>query len=373
MKNYYLNQIRMIRNQKPFSVYPNNDNRYTLLVQETSGSLTAYCFSTPIYQQNTGHLLQRCFTYENGRFMLIGSSAVITIAPNQITLQNQTSTVQLLFPDAIPQGDGQQLTFGNYLLTPGNNGLCITCIAPTPKVSLTLQLQQPFSRCQGNSKFFALLREENQPYFLLSLLGATNQAGTITAPGHLAYQKNHDKEYQVHLSASQNGRLQFELNFYEPRLWQDTTVESMNPQENNVYGSIAFLGQTHQFGEQWLYIRPDFSKLSPLPWHKLQRAVLYLPILGGTPAPLAAHRIARRFCSFGSQWNNKIPQTEFYSASVVQPPFQAIEVTDLLTSPSSFATDGLVLRQGIREKNFTAVATGDQQTHPPILELQFAK
>ena len=43
---------------------------------------------------------------------------------------------------------------------------------------------------------------------------------------------------------------------YERKLFLDTTVESKNIDVNNAFGSIAFIGNTDIFGEQWLYSRP---------------------------------------------------------------------------------------------------------------------
>ena len=69
----------------------------------------------------------------------------------------------------------------------------------------------------------------------------------------------------------------FEINLYERKLFLDTTVESKNIGVNNAFGSIAFVGDTEQFGEQWLYSRPAFSLISELYEKSLNYAVLHIP------------------------------------------------------------------------------------------------
>ena len=58
--------------------------------------------------------------------------------------------------------------------------------------------------------------------------------------------------------------LAWEANFYESKLIQDTTVESKSPKANNVFGDVAFLGSTRDFGTQYLYLRFDYDKLSDI-------------------------------------------------------------------------------------------------------------
>ena len=71
----------------------------------------------------------------------------------------------------------------------------------------------------------------------------------------------------------------FEANLYESKQIQDTTVESANPEVNNAFGGTAFIGNTTEFGEQWLYSRPDYSKFSELTDRQIIKAVLHMPKL----------------------------------------------------------------------------------------------
>lgn len=66
---------------------------------------------------------------------------------------------------------------------------------------------------------------------------------------------------------------------------------------NNAFGSIAFVGDTEQFGEQWLYSRPAFSLISELYEKSLNYAVLHIPKYSDSDIELNVSKAGSRFAA----------------------------------------------------------------------------
>ena len=117
-------------------------------------------------------------------------------------------------------------------------------------------------------------------FLMLSCIGALHPNGRILAPCWLQSYRIGDGEYQliVRHDAADARALLFEANLYTEKLFSDTTVESRNPGKNSAFGGAAFLGNTELCGEQWLYSRPDFSKVPEVYDKRICRAVFHMPI-----------------------------------------------------------------------------------------------
>ena len=180
---------------------------------------------------------------------------------------------------------------GRETLYPAANGVAykVRCSSDAP-YRLRVSVGRPFLQIRENRKCFALMREEFQPYLSVSSIGAVNAGGQVIAPAELAYEKASDREYILYIKpcCASAAYVMFEVNLYEPKLFQDTTVESENPGMNNAFGGIAFLGNTRMYGEQWLYTRPDFSKMPEMLDRPVRKAVWHLPKLGGADVRLTA-------------------------------------------------------------------------------------
>ena len=166
----------------------------------------------------------------------------------------------------------------------------------------------------------------------------------------------------------------FEANLYENKLFQDTTVESLNPTINNAFGSTAYIGNTALFGLQWLYSRPDYSRIQELMDKCINKAILHMPKYNKNNVELSAFRVAARFCSFGSNWDNKIGSGTAISDSTVVNGYQSIDLTDLIVDPRTRTitkSEGLILKPKIKDGGFSAVATGDSYYAPQILEINY--
>lgn len=158
------------------------------------------------------------------------------------------------------------------------------------------------------------------------------------------------------------------------RFLPHTTVESKNPSTNNTFGSVAFLGNTLAYGEQWLYSRLDYSKISEIMDKRVRKVVLHIPKLNKGQTQLSATNVKARFCSFGSNWNNKIASGEPISDSSASTSYQSLDITNLLVEPrmrTITQSEGMILRTRGESDEFSVITTGDSYYCPQILEVNF--
>ena len=229
---------------------------------------------------------------------------------------------------------------------------------------------------RSNDKYFALMKEQFRPMVVFSCIGALDETGTVIAPAKIEYQKLSDKKYRIVLRATSPlaRYVLFEANLYENKLLQDTTVESGNPTTNNAFGSVAFIGNSSSYGEQWLYSKLDYARISEIMDKRIQKAILYMPRLNQSKVEFCAHKVSARFCSFGSNWNNKISGQASISDSSSRNGYQSLDLTPLLINAYTgtiVKSDGFILKPKIKGRGFSTVATGDSYYAPQILEINF--
>ena len=165
-----------------------------------------------------------------------------------------------------------------------------------------------------------------------------------------------------------------EANLYENKLFQDTTVESMNPSMNNAFGSVGFMGNSSTYGEQWLYSRLDYSLMPEIMDKRIQKAVLHMPKFNQSKVEFSAYKVATRFCSFGSNWDNKIAGDVPISDSSCNSGYQSLDFTSLLVDQQTKTitkSEGLILKPKIKGAGFSVIATGDSYLAPQIMEINF--
>lgn len=369
-----LEEITALRNGKPPVTDRRNSNRYCLVCTEENGTKTAYCFGVPIYNSHSKRLIDLRFCESGKTLRAYGSSAAASVT-DEIFLEDEYGCCRIGLPKAKACLSGRGLKYGNTVIYPTANGILIKadCTVHRP-FSVCLSVGQPFMPIRANDRAFSLMREEFKPFVTVSCIGVLDSAGHLIAPCVLEYQKNSDCEYLLDMkhTSPYGVTLLFEINMHVEKLFRDTTVESLHPDVNNAFGSIAFVGKTAAYGEQWLYSQPDFSKLPELYDKRIHKAVLHLPCLGGGNT-LTAFGLRARFCSFGSDWDNKIMSAEEISDTVFSGGYQSLDITDLITDDTHFLKppEGLILRAKANSAGFSAVSTGDSCFVPQILEVNF--
>ena len=372
--NHLLKTIVELRKQRDLHIDTSNSDRYRIVINETDGTKTAYYFSTPIYNINSKKLVDLKFT-DTTTPRIIGSNAQITFS-NSIKLNNTNGNCFISLNNSIERISDNELHEGENIILPTTNGFVYKLpITNASHHSIKLKTDRAFSTTRANNKYFALMIDKFTPFVYISAIGIEDSRGYINSSFTISNRKISEYEYEI--SASTNtgvGKyLVFEINMYEKKLIQDTTVESYNPKVNNAFGSSAYLGYTSEFGEQWLYSRIDYMRMSDIAGCRVKNASAYIPKLNNSMLNIDAYKVAERFCSFGSNWNNKKSESNFVNRSCCTDRYVVLDITYALIHEKSkqvIATNGLILKP-TNKNDFVAITTCDSCFLPQIIAINY--
>lgn len=369
-----LNEIKKFRGDAPIIVDYSNKNRYRVVVNEEDGSKTAYYFSAPIYNSKTRKSIDMKFHLNENEFYCTGSNSGIVIS-NKIFMKNEEGNLEIPLRHPVYYISNSELGSGNDHMYPTTNGIMYKAFCPNGKAfSFEMDIGYAFSEIRENDRCISLMSGKFKPFVTVSCIGTVGENGEIIAPSKIHYQRLTDSKIRIKIQSGDPDGVwvMFEANLYEDKLVQDTTVESANPGTNNVFGTSAFVGNTQQYGEQWLYSKMNFQKLVDLVDRKITKAVVHFPKYSSQGIVVDAFKVKSRFCSFGSNWSNKIPTSGFVAEALEQNEYYDIDLTHHLTNGSGkiLYSEGIILKP--RDKNgFLTIATGDSYFKPQIFEVNF--
>jgi hypothetical protein len=316
------------------------------------------------------------FSMEGQVFRMMGSNAHITVS-DLLLLENAEGAVSVKLSEKVSVLSNNKLQCGEYTIFPTVNGVAISVnvSGENPK-DVTLEIDQPHLATKSNDRCFAVMKEEFRPLCVVSCVGATDFTGKVIVPARMSYQKLSDKEYRLSFASTNSAahKILLEINMYENKLFQDTTVESANPTTNNVFGSVGFIGNSSLYGEQWLYTRLDNSRMPEMMDKRIHKALFHLPKLNQSNVELSAFKVSARFCSFGSTWDNKIAEGAPVSDSLIGTGYQSIDITSLFVEPRTRTltrSEGMIFKSQIKNSGFSVIATSDSYLAPQILEINY--
>lgn len=373
--NSILGEISTLRKGSPLVIDYKNSNCYRLVAIEQNETKTAYYFSSPIYNSRTRKAVDMKFHSKGGVAYTSGSNANITIG-SSVRMENSEGSCVISLSEQISRISETEIMYTNKRLYPTVNGIALRSFCNDGiGCTFSVEISKPFLEVRANDKYFALMSERFRPFVSFSCIGTSDANGNIIAPAKISYQKITDRKYTVSVipCSSLGKSVLIEANLYEPKLFQDTTVESKNAKVNNAFGSIGFIGSTKEFGEQWLYSRPDFTKMSELNDKKILRAVLHLPKLNTGAVELTASKVAARFCSFGSTWDNRIAEASAFNESQITDRYIDLNLMPMLADKQGRLQrgEGFILKAKKKISGFSVVATGDNYFFPQILEVNY--
>lgn len=220
------------------------------------------------------------------------------------------------------------------------------------------------------------MKKKFLPFVTVNCVYATDGSENSVAGAELAMKKDSDLQYRLRMKSTiENAtKLNWEINLYEPKLMQDTTVESSRPNENNAYGNVAFLGHSPDHGVQYLYSRFDFKKIKVDSLKKMKRILLYVPyyVAGDQEFRIAAP--FRRFCSFGSNWANKVSANRIGASWWRQNGCFVFDLTHyLLTDEGKLKENNGIVLIPSKSNEVAVMATADNYNMPQIIEIQYEK
>ncbi len=368
-------EIEKLRRGRNGVINTKNSNRYRVVYTENDGSETAYYFAVPIYNSKTKKIVSLKFNTTGDVSEHIGSSSNITISKRAI-LKNNSGACYIDFPSKLLVRSERFITYQFCTVYPTLNGIAIRVKEGeqlAKKIVIETDIPNLDAKC--NSKCFSIMMSKFTPFITFSCIGVIDGSGSIVSEAYITYKKTGANRYELYLSSSKSGDILIEVNLYEPKLFQDTTVESKNPQMNNAYGTTAFIGNSSGAGEMWLYSRPTQTIFHELYDKFIHSATFYVPILNESDITLIAHKLTQRFCSFGSTWEKKKTGTGESSASSILSGYYKISVFDMFTANRILLPQiqGFILKSQNRDDGFAVVPTGDSHLNPQILEMNYRR
>ena len=371
-----ISEIVKLRGGKPMKIDFLNRNRYCVVLHEQNRSKTAYYFSTPIYNQQTRKLIDLQFHSDRDSVYMTGSNGQIALTET-LRMQNTAGTISMMLPQKAVWHSPREVQSGLCLLSPTTNGVAIRGnVRNSGAIQFVVEIGQSYIGVRNNEQCIAFMQEQFKPFAVISCIGSTSADGHVIAPAKITYQKLTNTRYLLSLSATSPlaQYILFELNLYEHKLFQDTTVASMIPTVNNAFGGVGYIGNTSVYGEQWLYSRPDYARLSELWDKRICKVILHIPQLNRSHMELRAFGVASRFCSFGSNWNNKISARAVVSDSLQGEGYQHLDITSLfanLVTGTMERQEGIILKSKIKGSGFSVITTGDSMYAPQIMEIHY--
>lgn len=370
-----LKEIISIRRNDSIIINYNNNNRYRLVLHENDGTSSAYYFSTPVYNLNTRKILDFKFKEKNNIFCAEGSNTNIVVS-DSILIKKNKECLNIALSKRAKMVSSKEIRVDNSSVFLSSNGVVIKCPTNESAISFIIDISEPFLNVKSNDKYVALMKERLKPFAVFSCIGSVDETGNIISPANIYCKKISDKKYEIFISAISPlaHSVLFEANIYENKLFQDTTVESKNPSINNVFGSVAFLGETSAFGEQQLYSRIDCSKIPEIMNKQIKKMTLHIPILNNHKIELGVSKASARFCSIGSNWNNKISGASLSSKATSFGKLYSIDLMPLMVDARKKTikeSDGFILKSKLHNSGFTVISTGDSYYNPQILEVNY--
>lgn len=373
--NSVYSEIKKLRHDKFSKVIDDSTNRYCAHYQELDGTKTAYFFSVPIRSNHNNNIVDLKFQHKNKHSIFNGSNCKISIS-DKIRIINEHGQCEIILPCKFHMRTENAIFFrddlGEIEIRPTLNGIILffdNKLASSNK-EIKLHLNKKFEGTRTNSKYFSIMREKFIPFVTVSCIGLINSHERIYAPCEVFAKESGDQEYVLNFKSnnSQN-RIAIEINIQEQKLFQDTTVESLHPKENNAFGGVAFLGTGKMFGEQWLYSRLDITKLNQIQGKKIIKSILHIPQLGYNNSPITISNLSDRFCSFGSNWENKISIKERIALSCDSLGYYHLDMTKLLGRFTTKSENFVI--KGITPTKNVIIPTGDSFYSPQILEVKY--
>lgn len=372
-----LNEIKKIRQESTLNLDLSNSNRYRVVVFNSDRTKTAYCFGAPIYNENTLKSVDFKFYNIRDKIIATGSNAMLDFT-DKIIMKNREGKCSIFFGAQFTYDNDKSLFCGEkdkVHLT--SNGIVYTGYLRNKKgVVFELETSKKFENALKNSGFYSLIHKKFRPYLTISCIGCFDNNGNVIAPAEIRYKQinEHKWKFMITPCVADCNYIKFEINLYEQKNFQDTTVESHKPSKRNAYGSIAFVGNTKWFGEQWLYIRPQLIPNIDLINKQTIYILMRLPKLNDNILPIVAFNTKRKFCSFGSRWENKVPPSKYIGKLSYDYDYLTLDITNIILGKSKNRVSilgGIIIKPTTNDINFIALATGDNYSTPPILEINY--
>lgn len=353
----------------------------TICIKEDGPVKSVYCFGVPVCREEQP--VQLLFTHATHRSFFKGTSSFIRVDDN-IEMSSEIGEIvvsahwkaQMKKENAVYMIVEDPSVKSRAIVSPTFNGVSIMApISNERTFKFRIQYYAQNLKVKNNGKYTAFLQKNNIPLFTVSCIGALNSGGKIISHCEIKHKKINDNVYELSVFTSENNAnyLLFEINVYEPKLFLDTTVESKNIKLTNTFGGVAFMDNTDSFGEMWLYSKLNVSQLKILNDKKIINARLHIPNLNKSKQPLIFNDITAFFCSFDSNWENKIPIKESGRSDNTHNRYYTFDFTNHICDEKKRfrITNGFAIKANNENNGVSVISTSDCYYAPQILEIKY--
>lgn len=365
---FYLNKTSVL------DVDDNQLNRYCILLNSNQGK-EAYYFSTAIYNEYDLTLVKRQFYKENQIYKFTGSNCTVNVTPYQISLNrdNRKMFIKLEEPMDWRLNNGILIS-SDFTVIPTYNGISIK--GDIKKMTFNVKINFEYENIREAHNCVCFMETFYKPIAVFSGLYCIDCMKKYK-PINIQLHKTSEKIFNVSLYTEDVfcNECVCEINFYESKLIQDTAVSSKHNEENNAFSPVAFIGQTDLYGTQWLYSKLDFTKLFDLKNKNIYEIKLYIPYLYPQNAKINVCELTNRFCSLGTNWNNKIVDDSRKTLISFDKKYICIDLKDsCIRTNELWESFGMLIKLIDNQlSDYLLVSTGDSYTTPSVLYVKYKK
>lgn len=375
-------EIEKLRSEPLGDIEPFDGNRNTIIVKERNRSYTAYCFSVPIRNRDNNQITSLNYNHVNCRSYHSGSNSLAEIN-ERIELSSAEGNCVITLPGRCIKRTVDKLFWGDPLdnnhskteIIPTLNGIAIKafCGNGMPYQFYLNINRDPFNII-NTPKCFSFMISNFSPLVSVSCIGSLSSKMDLTGPCSLDAIPLKPSLYRITVTptAQQTDYVLIEINMHEPKLMQDTTIDSQRPQESNTFGSISFLGTTDYFGEQWLLTKIDMLALHQLFNRKIHKCLFHVPTFSLDNVKLQASIPSERFCSFASNWDNRTAIERPLTTAEATNGYYHFNISPLIVGPKTTLTPKIAHLVITVEEKYAVVSTGDSYFAPQILEFNYS-
>lgn len=368
-----LESIAYLTQRSILNVNENQSNRYCILLNTKDGN-EAFYFSTPIYNNVSRRLVRRNFAVFNNCYQFIGSNCTVQVTNTKLLFIKEHKTVGLDFGQNIVWDlNNGCLISDDISIIPSYNGVLIE--GDIRKMVFNIKMNFDYSNVRNSHNCICFMESKFRPIFVVSALKTQPYNNAACSPlfvnlntvsrstGGLSF-------YSSDLTVTRGA---IEMNFYESKLIQDTPVSVKYPNENNAFGPIGFIGKSDLYGTQWLYSRLDINKMPELQNKFIRSIKMYVPKFNSSSMPLDMIELSNRFCSFGSNWSNKVQAGDKKHTIIDQGEYICIDMTDLYINRGRLneAAGMVIVPANSGAHGYKTISTGDSYSAPPIICVKY--
>ena len=367
-----LEVISHLTGRNALDVDINQSNRYCILLNSKTGK-EAFYFSTPIYNNLSGKIVNRNFSKINGYYQMIGSNCIVQITNSKLLLLKEQAYVKLNFNRNIIWTLKDGILVSDLItIVPTYNGIVMR--GNIIRTSFDIKFDLAYKSVRNSENCVCLMESNFRPIFVISALNAqTHNKGCypLLVKFNKVSQSSGNIEFHSPNAITACGAV--EMSFYEPKIIQDTPVSAKRPRENNAFGPIGFIGKSDFYGLQWLYSRLDINKMPELQNKFIRNIKLYVPRFNSSSTSLDVFELSNRFCSFGSYWSNKVQVGDKKRTVITHDDYVCIDITDLYTNRGRLheSPDMVIIPTHIGAHDYKAISTGDSYSAPPIICVKY--